>query len=109
MRKNFLRWSSPDIVYFIAINPLSANLTKWSNTLKQFVRNLPTNSLSVFEHFEFSYLGRLGRLHKTFLEQIRLFRDVSLNIYKNLFVNCPNFFLAELHSLKVYMFLGRRV
>ena len=32
-------------------NPLSANPTKWSNTLKQFVGNLPTNCLSVFEHF----------------------------------------------------------
>ena len=30
----------------ILINPLSANLTKWSNTLKQFV-----GKLSVFDHF----------------------------------------------------------
>ena len=33
------------------INPLSANPTKWSNTLKQFVGKLPTNCLSVFTHF----------------------------------------------------------
>ena len=33
------------------INPLSANFTKWSNTIKQFVGNLPTNCLSVFDHF----------------------------------------------------------
>ena len=33
-------------------NPLSANPTKWSNTLKQFVGNLPTNCLSVFDHFK---------------------------------------------------------
>ena len=26
-------------------------LTKWPNTLKQFVGNLPTNCLSVFGHF----------------------------------------------------------
>ena len=32
-------------------NPLSANLTKWSNTLKQFVDSFPTNCLSVFDHF----------------------------------------------------------
>ena len=31
--------------------PLSANPTKWSNTLKQFVGNLATNCLSVFDHF----------------------------------------------------------
>ena len=36
--------------YFV-LNPLSANPTKWSNTLKQFVDNLPTNCLSVFDHF----------------------------------------------------------
>ena len=34
-----------------AFNPLSANFTKWSNTLKQFVGNLPTNYLSVIGHF----------------------------------------------------------
>ena len=33
------------------INPLSANPRKWSNTLKQFVGKLPTNCLSVFDHF----------------------------------------------------------
>ena len=32
-------------------NPLSANPVKWSNTLKQFVGNLPTNCLSMFDHF----------------------------------------------------------
>ena len=31
-------------------NPLSTNFTKWSNTLKQFVGNLPTNCLSVFDY-----------------------------------------------------------
>ena len=30
------------------MNPLSANRRKWSDTLKQFV---PTNCLSVFDHF----------------------------------------------------------
>ena len=33
------------------ITPSSANPTKWSNTLKQFVGNLPTNCLSVFHYF----------------------------------------------------------
>ena len=33
------------------LNPLSANFTKWSNTLKQFVGKLPTNCLSVLDHF----------------------------------------------------------
>ena len=34
-----------------ALNPLSDNPTKWSNTLKQFVGNSPTNCLSVFDRF----------------------------------------------------------
>ena len=33
------------------LNPLSANFTKWSNKLIQFVGNLLTNCLSVFGHF----------------------------------------------------------
>ena len=33
------------------INPLSANPTKSSNTLKQFVGSVPTNCLSVSDHF----------------------------------------------------------
>ena len=32
-------------------NTLSASPTNWSNTLKQFVGKLPTNCLSVSEHF----------------------------------------------------------
>ena len=35
----------------VEINPLSANPTKWSNTLKQFVGSLPTNCLSLFNQF----------------------------------------------------------
>ena len=35
----------------LILNPLSANFKKWSNTLKQFVGKLPTNRLSVIDHF----------------------------------------------------------
>ena len=34
-----------------SLNPLTANPTKWPNTLKQFVAKLLTNFLSVFDHF----------------------------------------------------------
>ena len=33
------------------INPLSANPTKWSNTLKRFIGCQPKNCLSVFDLF----------------------------------------------------------
>ena len=39
------------MVYSNFLNPLSANPTKRSNTLKQFVGNLPTNCFSVSDHF----------------------------------------------------------
>ena len=37
--------------FLIVFNPFTANPTKWSNTLKQFVGKLPTNCLSVFDYF----------------------------------------------------------
>ena len=39
------------VMIHVLFNPLSANITKWSNTLKQFVGSLPTNCLSVFRYF----------------------------------------------------------
>ena len=48
-------------------NALSANPTKWSNTLKQFVGNLPTNCLSVFDHFVKLALKRLRLRFTLFL------------------------------------------
>ena len=36
---------------FMQFKTLNANPTKWSNTLKQFVGNLPTNCLCVLDHF----------------------------------------------------------
>ena len=44
-------WPFRTPFFFFFINLLSANPTKWSNTLKQFVGKLPTNCLSVFDHF----------------------------------------------------------
>ena len=35
----------------LAINPLSANFSKWLNTLKHVIGKLPTNCLSVFDYF----------------------------------------------------------
>ena len=46
------------------LNPLSANLTTWSNTLQQFVGILPTNCFSVFDHFVKLALKGLKQLMK---------------------------------------------
>ena len=44
------------------LNPFSTNFTKWSNTLKQLVGNLPKNCLSVFDHFVVLALNGLKAL-----------------------------------------------
>ena len=40
-----------EIKIMLKFNPISANPTKWSNTPKQFVGNLPANYLNLFDHF----------------------------------------------------------
>ena len=46
-------WSSKFLSGVVfCFNPLNANPTKWSNTLKQFVGKHPTNRLNVFDHSE---------------------------------------------------------
>ena len=65
------------------LNSFSVNFTKWSNTLKQFVGNLPTNCLSAFDHFVGLALKGLMKLYKRIL-QIRSYMcwmNASLNIY----------------------------
>ena len=49
------------------LGPLSANPTKQSNTLKEFVGNLPTNCLSVFDHFAIFVLKGLGISSREFM------------------------------------------
>ena len=38
-------------IVLISFNPFSANITKWSDILKQFVDKLERNCFSVFNHF----------------------------------------------------------
>ena len=53
------------------LNPLSVNPTKWSNTLKQVVGKLPTNCLSVFDHFgKLAHKGlkkEINHVYETFI------------------------------------------
>ena len=46
----------------ISFNLLNANPTNWLNTLKQFVSNLPTNCVGVFDHFVELALKELKQL-----------------------------------------------
>ena len=52
-------------------NLLSANFIKWSNTLKKFVGKLPTNCLSVFDHFVGLVLKELKHLKQSYRPHIQ--------------------------------------
>ena len=56
------------------VNLLSTNPTKWSNTLKQFVGNLPTNCLNVFDHF---VKLALKELIKVIIAETRIIRLIN--------------------------------
>ena len=58
---------------FSILNPLSANPTKWSNTLKQFVGNLPTNCFNVFDHFMKLALEVLNCASKLYFPKLSFF------------------------------------
>ena len=60
------------------LNPLSANPTNWSNTLKQFVDNFPTNCLSVFDHFVKLALKGLTYLSDIYLALLLFFFETCL-------------------------------
>ena len=74
----------------VAVNPLSANTTKWSNTLK-----LPTNCLSVFDYFvilalkgltiiaKLCILGVYGGPRCTSLINLRSFIEEKLSFLKH--------------------------
>ena len=80
--------------FFSRINPLSTNPTKWSNTLKQFVGKLPTNYLSVFDHFvKLVFKGLISFLQHqiddnsnfrmSFFENIVVIYQPRVDIYNN--------------------------
>ena len=67
-------------VTIFKFNALNANLTKCSNTLKQFIGKLSTDCLSVFDHFVRWALEGLIWLLDKFLNTARLeVNEVSMN------------------------------
>ena len=94
-------------------NPLSANNTKWSNTLKQFVGKFPTNCLSVFDHF----VGLALKGLINFINDVNF--KVGLSLFRKKCVICFNksplkimknafyFTLKALFVLKIFKILSR--
>ena len=81
----------------LTINSLNANFTKWSNTLKQFVGNLPTNCLSVLDHFVGLALKGLKQLLKV---------SLSGNILRNI---CLENFLQIIIKVSVTEFIFSKI
>ena len=77
------------------IKPLSANITKWSHTHKQFVGKLPTNRLSVFDHFVGLALKGLRELLIYSGKRYGVFRFLKFALKK-----CTEQFSAKLYFLK---------
>ena len=71
-------------------NPLSANPTKSSSTLKQFVGNLPTNCLSVFDHFvKLAYKGL--KMHFVLYVYKEIRSDIEICSKRKLAIPLVNF------------------
>ena len=79
INKKIRRWGSDFKYSFIpgVINLLDVNPTEWPNKLKQSISNLPTNCLSVFEHFV--RLARKGLINKnlTFTALVVIIYNIS--------------------------------
>ena len=75
-------------MFGLFVNPLSANPTKWPNTLKQFVGNSLTNCLSVFDHF---VKLMLKGLNKGYYSKVRYFSFDYICQMEKILTNPLNF------------------
>ena len=89
-------------------NPLSANPTKWSNTLKQFVSNLPMNCLTVFDHFvklalKGLSIDELPLKGTTVFLKADLFKRLSLSMPRISYCARPRFYFISATKEKVQL------
>ena len=90
------------IIFSIVINPLRANPTNWSNTLKQFVGNLPTNCLSVFDHLLKLSLKGLNRGCLIYMFSLRFSGSKFLINYSSNFVHVKFFCVSKIFRTQVF-------
>ena len=76
---------------WLIFNPLTANPTKWSNILKQFIGNSRRIFLSMFDHFEgLALKGLKGITQKLRPVQSNCFKRISLSADAiSFFINRP--------------------
>ena len=62
----------------VVLKPFSINFTKWSHTLKKFVGKLPTNCLSVVDHFVgLAIKGLMVKIRHGPMFMLELVKDLS--------------------------------
>ena len=84
----------------LKVNPLSINPTKWSNTLKQLVGNLPTNCLSVFDYL--MKLALKGLWHNAkFWESFWFLRNWNKLLYICFPIICQQYWNITLKKKKI--------
>ena len=99
--RSWMMWKKPPP------NPLNADFAKGSNTLKQFIGNLPTNCLGVFDHFvgltlkELKNNKALTKISFTlvrvfFMQLYEILHDLRRHIWGNLAVFDFSLFLAQI-------------
>ena len=86
--------------FFKNFNTLSANPTKWSNTLQEFVGNLPTYISSVFDHFVGLALKDLTEILSQDNQQILFTRD-KIDTKMAMVVSKGSFLLAS-NMMRIY-------
>ena len=84
----------------LTVNPLRDNPTKRSNSLKQFVGNLPTNCLSVFDHFAGLALKGLSYTNN---QVDQLFQLPGLQTNLRIKYKQKQFFTLPIGTLKYFM------
>ena len=80
-------------------NHLSANPTKWPNTLKRFVGNLPTNCFSVFDTFMGLVFRKLRKSQRSSELLIKIFEQ----LYHFIVTHKENWKIS-VRSLCLYLF-----
>ena len=90
------------------VNPLSTNPTKWLNTLKQFVGKLPTNCLSVFDHFVKLVVTGLRHWSSKNLASFRvcqnLVKNVHFGAFSRVLITVQKHLLVLMHFFKSLKF-----
>ena len=82
------------------INPLSTNPTKWPITLKQFVGKLPTDCLSVFDHFvKLALKGLKAPKQRQWILILIYVLTESTSLYRRIFAACLEYFQTVVKTI----------